>query len=85
MTKPLPLDAELPRDLVVCFGFSAERRRRQPWHMAHGLATGLAALGRAVTIVTDVSDEAPADALAGQPSAIQALPELVRRGKPSAA
>jgi glycosyltransferase involved in cell wall biosynthesis/thymidylate kinase len=85
VTKPLPLDAELPRDLVVCFGFSAERRRRQPWHMAHGLATGLAALGRAVTIVTDVSDEAPADALPGQPYAIQALPELVRRGKPSAA
>ncbi len=85
MSRALPLDAELPRDLVVCFGFAAERRRRQPWHMAHGLATGLAALGRAVTIVTDVDDEAPADADPAQPYAITAVPELVRRGRPSPA
>jgi glycosyltransferase involved in cell wall biosynthesis/thymidylate kinase len=85
MSRPLPLDAARPRDLVVCFGFAAERRRRQPWHMAHGLATGLAALGRAVTIVTDVAEERPGDAATGQAYAIQALPELLRRGRPSAA
>jgi glycosyltransferase involved in cell wall biosynthesis/thymidylate kinase len=87
MSQVLPRDAELPRDLVICFGFAAERRRRQPWHMAHGLATGLAALGRAVTIVTDVTDQATADAGPGpgQPYAIMAVPELARRGRPSPA
>jgi hypothetical protein len=85
MSQVLPRDAELPRDLVICFGFAAERRRRQPWHMAHGLATGLAALGRAVTIVTDVTDQPIADAGPGQPYAIRAVPELARRGRPSPA
>ncbi len=85
MNRALPLDAEQPHDLVVCFGFAAERRRRQPWHMAHGLATGLAALGRTVTVVTDVDERAPAAAEPGQPYAIIALPALVRHGRPSQA
>ena len=81
----MPLDVERPRDLVVCFGFAAERRRRQPWHMAHGLATGLSALGREVTVVTNVSDPAPVDADPQQPYAIRAVGSLLRRGRPSPA
>lgn len=75
-----------PRDLVICFGFGRDRRRRQPWHMAHGLATGLAANGREVILVTDVmaEDGAEADdpALAYR---VRALPALLRRGRPSEA
>ncbi len=84
MSRPLPVDLERPRDLVVCFGFAAERRRRQPWHMAHGLATGLAALDREVTLVTDVVDPAPADE-ADQPYAVRPVGSLFRRGRPSPA
>ena len=85
MNSALPLDLERPRDLVVCFGFAAERRRRQPWHMAHGLATGLAERGREVTLVTDVGDPAPADADQNQAYAIRAVDSLIRRGRPSPA
>ena len=85
MNSALPQDCERPRDLVVCFGFAAERRRRQPWHMAHGLATGLAARGREVTLVTDVTDPAPADAGPDQAYAIRAIDSLLRRGRPSPA
>lgn len=85
MNSVLSLDLERPRDLVVCFGFAAERRRRQPWHMAHGLASGLAARGRAVTLVTDVGDPAPAAADPQQPYTIRAVDSLIRRGRPSPA
>jgi|GEM_PF-1573753 len=85
MNQALPLDLERPRDLVVCFGFAAERRRRQPWHMAHGLATGLAAHGREVTLVTDVTDPAPAGADPDQPYTVRAVDALIRRGRASPA
>ncbi len=42
---------------VVCFGFAADRVRRQPWHVAHGIARGFAANGRPVRLFTDA--EAP--------------------------
>jgi hypothetical protein len=41
------------RVAVVCPGFSAERVRRQPWHVADGLARGLAAQGHEVCLFTD--------------------------------
>jgi glycosyltransferase involved in cell wall biosynthesis/thymidylate kinase len=85
MSRALPVEVERPRDLVVCFGFAEERRRRQPWHMAHGLASGLAARGREVTVVTDASDPAPTGADPLQPYAIRAIASLLRRGRPSPA
>ena len=45
---------------VVCFGFSRHTMRRQPWHVAHGLALGLAARGHAVQLLTD-ADDPPVD------------------------
>lgn len=81
MSRAQPIDLEQPRDVVVCFGFSDARRRRQPWHMAHGLAAGLAALGRTVTLITDQPGEAPS----GLPYTLVAVPEISRRGCPSAA
>lgn len=81
MTLSLPLDLERPRDVVVCFGFSPERRRRQPWHMAHGLASGLAALNRSVTLVTDQ----PVELEPGLPYTLVGVPEISRSGKPSPA
>ena len=41
--------------VVICFGFDRERIRRQPWHVARGLAVGLAAQGEAVAVITDAA------------------------------
>ncbi len=41
---------------VVCFGLERDRVRRQPWHVAIGLALGLRALGHDVRIITDAAD-----------------------------
>ena len=45
---------------VVCFGFSRHTIRRQPWHVAHGLASGFAARGHTVHLYTD-ADDPPVD------------------------
>lgn len=42
--------------VVVCFGYSRTKARRQPWHVAGGIAEGLASLGHAVTLLTDAAD-----------------------------
>ncbi len=69
-------------DLVVCFGFDSAKRRRQPWHVAHGLAQGLAAQGRLVTIATDFGEPAdPAPPVA--PYAVRDLGRLMQRGRPT--
>ena len=78
MSELLPVVVEQPRDLIVCFGFDLAKRRRQPWHVAHGLAQGLAARGRAVTIATDVAaeDDRSADYI------VHGCGRLMQRGRP---
>ncbi len=53
MRLPHALLAPAETIAVVCFGFEADRLRRQPWHVAHGLARGFTALGHHVRILTD--------------------------------
>jgi glycosyltransferase involved in cell wall biosynthesis/thymidylate kinase len=81
MSELLPVVVEQPRDLIVCFGFDLAKRRRQPWHVAHGLAQGLAARGRAVTIATDVAaeDDRSADYI------VHGCGRLMQRGRPTPA
>ena len=52
-TLPLFAPAPAERVAVVCFGFEADRVRRQPWHVADGLASGASALGHHVRLFTD--------------------------------
>lgn len=56
MSAALVLPRPAQRIAIVCPGFAADRVRRQPWHVADGLARGLAAAGHAVWIVSDQSD-----------------------------
>ncbi|MEZ5859830.1 MAG: hypothetical protein R3D28_12800 [Geminicoccaceae bacterium] len=81
MSELLPVVVEQPRDLIVCFGFDLAKRRRQPWHVAHGLAQGLAAQGRLVTIATDVAaeDDRSADYI------VHGCGRLMQRGRPTPA
>ncbi|WP_159715724.1 glycosyltransferase, partial [Geminicoccus flavidas] len=67
-------------DVVVCFGFEADRVRRQPWHVARGIALGLLAHGRRVTLVTDALS--PPE---GEPFGIVALPGLFSGNAPDPA
>ena len=67
-------------DVVVCFGFEADRVRRQPWHVARGIATGLTARGRRVTLLTDARLP-PND----EDFTVCRLPALVLRGEPAPA
>jgi glycosyltransferase involved in cell wall biosynthesis/thymidylate kinase len=85
MSRIIPLDLAQPRDLVVCFGFASQRRRRQPWHTAHGLATGLLAQGRAVTVITDHANDASGGDAGDLPYTVQHVPTILRHGRPSAA
>ena len=48
------------RFAVLCPGLAADRIRRQPWHVADGLARGLLALGHDVVLCTDAADPRPA-------------------------
>lgn len=41
------------RFAVLCPGMAPDRVRRQPWHVAHGLAQGLAALGHPAELLDD--------------------------------
>ena len=52
-----PKGPEMPAKIaVICFGLSRDRARRQPWHVAFGLASGLAASGHDVELLTDAKD-----------------------------
>ena len=55
MRLPHALLAPAETIAVVCFGFEADRLRRQPWHVAHGLACGFTALGHHVRVLTDAT------------------------------
>ena len=82
MIRPLPRPAAEPARhfAIVCFGLERTRIRRQPWHVAFGIARGLAARGHAVTLVTDADDppELP-------PIAVARVPQLLVDGRPSEA
>ncbi len=67
-------------DVVVCFGFERDRVRRQPWHVARGIAIGLQARGRRVTLLTDAAD--PPDQ---EPFDIVAIRRLFGRDEPDPA
>ncbi|MCS6778800.1 MAG: glycosyltransferase [Geminicoccaceae bacterium] len=56
MSLPRPAPAPARRFAVVCFGLERDRVRRQPWHVAMGIARGLAAHGHAVILLTDARD-----------------------------
>src|SRR4051794_26504807 len=68
------------RFALLCPGFAADRVRRQPWHVADGLARGLAALGHEVTLFTDVTA-----ALPSAPYVVATVPAATGRGLASPA
>ena len=74
--QPAPQAAR--RFAVVCSGFTAERSRRQPWHMADGIARGLSALGHDVWLLTDL-----AGPMSPTPYAVESLSALLTRGQAS--
>jgi glycosyltransferase involved in cell wall biosynthesis len=78
MIQALPLPSPVLRLAVLCPGFAADRARRQPWHVADGLARGFAALGHEVRLVTD-----SAAAVAPAPYRVERCP-LLRAGRPTA-
>ncbi|MCB1969703.1 MAG: hypothetical protein KDG54_04765 [Geminicoccaceae bacterium] len=62
--------------VIVIFGFTADRLRRQPWFTADGMASGLAALGESVVVLTDATAMAE-----GRPFTVHRLDRLFRRGR----
>ncbi|MGD9510252.1 MAG: glycosyltransferase [Geminicoccaceae bacterium] len=56
--RPVPQTGR--RFAILCPGFAADRIRRQPWHVADGLARGLLAAGHAVHLCTDLTGPPPA-------------------------
>ncbi|MEK0085497.1 glycosyltransferase [Benzoatithermus flavus] len=74
MTLPRPRPAPARCLAVVCPGFSAERRRRQPWHVADGIAAGLAGLGHEVRLLTDMAGPPPS-----APYRVERLGRLITR------
>jgi glycosyltransferase involved in cell wall biosynthesis/thymidylate kinase len=64
---------------VVCPGFAAERVRRQPWHVADGIARGAAALGYEVRLFTD----AAGPQLATVPYTVEPVGRLLSAGRAS--
>ena len=60
MIQAQPVPSPALRIAVLCPGFAADRIRRQPWHVADGLARGLAALGHDVRLLTDALGPRPA-------------------------
>lgn len=76
MNRPLPRQPAARRFAVACFGLTRERARRQPWHVAFGIARGLAARGHLVTLVTDAADP-PREA----GIEVRSVPRLLRRGR----
>jgi glycosyltransferase involved in cell wall biosynthesis/thymidylate kinase len=74
------MSAPVRRFVVVCFGFARDRLRRQPWHVADGIAAGLSSLGHQVTLVTDAMD--PPE---NRPFATCRVDRLFERGRASPA
>ena len=59
MSRPLERSAPAASEAVVCFGYGAATRRRQPWHAARSLALSLALSGAPTRLVTDGASETP--------------------------
>ncbi len=68
-----------PPVLLLCFGFDDHRLGRQPWYTVHGLALGLRAHGREVTLLTDARNP---PAKSGY--TVLRVPRLLRGGRPAA-
>lgn len=66
------------RFAIVCFGLERDRIRRQPWHVALGIARGFTAHGARVTLVTDAHDPPHETQLE-----IVRVPRLLERGRAS--
>ena len=77
MIQAQPVSSPALRIAVLCPGFAADRIRRQPWHVADGLARGLAALGHDVRLFTDALGPRPA-----APYPVETL-ELLSGGSPA--
>ena len=78
MIRAQPVPCEAQRIAVLCPGFAADRLRRQPWHVADGLARGLVAVGHEVRLLTDAARPPVAT-----PYPLETLP-LLARGRPTA-
>lgn len=59
MIGPRPVPQPARCFAVLCPGFAADRIRRQPWHVADGLARGLLAAGHEVHLYTDAAGPRP--------------------------
>ncbi len=79
VARAAPTPGPRRRLAVVCFGLERDRIRRQPWHVALGLARGLAAHGHRVTVVTDAREPPVEPHLE-----IRTVPRLLRGGRPTA-
>ena len=77
MIQAQPVSSPALRIAILCPGFAADRIRRQPWHVADGLARGLAALGHDVRLLTDALGSRPA-----APYPVETL-ELLSGGSPA--
>lgn len=78
MSLPLNRSTTAParRFAIICFGYDHERMRRQPWHVARGIAMGMAGLGHHATILTDAVDPPPAEGYA-----LCRVDSLIERGE----
>ena len=56
MSRPRARPLPARRFAVLCFGLSKPRVHKQPWHVADGMARGLAELGHDVLVVTDAPE-----------------------------
>jgi glycosyltransferase involved in cell wall biosynthesis len=59
MSRPLERSAPAASEAVICFGYGAATRRRQPWHAARSLALSLALSGASTRLLTDGAVETP--------------------------
>jgi glycosyltransferase involved in cell wall biosynthesis/thymidylate kinase len=78
MMQLQPAQQAAQRFAVLCPGFTAERSRRQPWHVADGIARGLTALGHEVRLLTDL-----AGPTAAAPYAVEPMRALLAGGRAS--
>lgn len=78
MIRARPRPEPARRIVVLCPGFAADRVRRQPWHVADGIARGLAALGHDVRLFTDAAGPRPS-----APYPVRTV-ELLTRCRPAA-
>jgi glycosyltransferase involved in cell wall biosynthesis/thymidylate kinase len=78
MTAVLALEPARRRFAVVCFGLEAERARRQPWHVALGIAEGIARLGHDVALITDALNPPSG------PCPVHRVERLFAAGRPAA-